>query len=237
MTPSIAQDAVNTALGNFLTSILPAGVKVIVGQVNRVAEPEGDFVVMWPLRRPRLATNLETSADTKFEGSIAGTVMTVSAVDFGEILSGNPVFGTGVADGTTVVDQLTGPTGGAGTYTVSPEQTVSAITLSAGTTEVEQDADCVMQLDVHGPGSTDNAQTISTLMRSAYAVDQLAPSGLAPLYADDPRQLPFINAANQFEDRWSVDVHLQINPVVSAPQQFADAVTLTIVDVDVAYPD
>lgn len=237
MTPSLTQDAVNTALAAFLTSVLPAGVKVNVGQVNRVAEPLGDFVVMTPLRRPRLATNFETDADTKFTGSIAATIMTVTAVAFGELLPGNPVFGTGVTDGTVVVDQLTGPTGGDGTYTVDPAQTVTSRTLAAGTTEIEQDTDCVMQLDVHGPASTDNAQTISTLMRSAYAVEQLSPSGVTPLYADDPRQLPFITAANQYEERWSIDVHLQINPIVSAPTQFADSAALTVVDVDVAYHD
>lgn len=236
MTPSLSQDAINTALGAFLTAILPAGVKVIVGQVNRVASPEGDFVVMWPLRRPRLATNLEIDADTKFEGSITAGIMTVTHIDFGAILPGNPVFGTGVTDGTAVVNQISGPTGGAGSYTIAPAQTVSARTLSASTVQVEQDTDCVMQLDVHGTASADNAQTISTLMRSPYAVDQLSPSGATPLYADDPKQMPFITAANQYEDRWVVEAHLQINPVVSVPTQFADAVAVTTVDVDVAYP-
>jgi hypothetical protein len=57
-------------------------------------------------------------------------------------------------------------------------------------------------------------------------------SGVTPLYAEDPRQTPFTTAAAQFEDRWSVDIHLQINPVVQTPSQFADAVDLTVTDVD-----
>lgn len=237
MTPSITQDQVNTALGNFLTAILPAGVTVIVGQVNRVAEPEGDFVVMWPLRRPRLATNLDTSADAKFTGSIAGTVMTITEVITGVMNEGATVFGVNVADGTTVSAQTGGTPGGVGTYTVAPSQAVSSTTLSAGATEIEQSTEVVMQIDVHGPASADNAQTISTLFRDEYAVEQLdqAAVAISPLYADDPRQMPFITAASQYEDRWTVDVHMQINPIVSVPTEFADSVDLTTVDVDVAY--
>lgn len=236
MVPSITQDAVNTALGAFLTSILPAGVTVIVGQVNRVASPEGDYVVMWPLRRPRLATNLETPNDTKFTASITGANMTVIALLSGAIAGGNQVFGVNVADGTVVVSQTSGPTGGAGVYVVSPSQTVSAETMSTGVVDIEQDTDVVMQCDCHGTAGGDNAQVISTMMRSAYAVDQMAATGVTPLYAEDPRQTPFTTAAAQFEDRWSIDVHLEINPVVSVPQEFADAVTVTPVVIDVAFP-
>jgi hypothetical protein len=238
MTPSITQDAINVALGNFLTSILPAGTTIIVGQVNRVAEPEGDFVVMWPLRRPRLSTNLDTSNDCKFTGSIALTVMTVTAVQLGTITPTNTVFGVGVAANTTIVNQLTGPTGGAGTYTIAPSQTVASETLSAGAIEVAQDTEVVMQIDVHGPSSTDNAQTIATLFRDDYAVTEFEsePIAITPLYAEDPRQMPFVNAANQYEDRWTIDLHLEIAPVVSVPQEFADAVDLTVVDVEVTYP-
>lgn len=232
MTPSITQDDVNTALGNFLTAILPVGVEVVVGQANRVASPEGDYVVMWPLRRPRLATNLETPSDTSFTASIAARNMTVTALLTGAIEENRQVFGPNVADGTIVQSQTSGPTGGAGIYVVSVGQTVSAETMSTGAIDIEQDTEAVMQVDVHGPGSTDNAQIVSTMMRSSYAVEQMEPTGVVPLYADEPRQMPFMTAADQFEDRWMVDIHLQINPVVSVPQQFADAIDLTIVDVD-----
>jgi hypothetical protein len=238
MTPSITEDAVITALGNFLTAVLPAGVTIVRGQINRVSEPEGDFVVMWPLRRPRLSTNYDKSNDCKFAGSIAATVMTVVEVDTGLVTPGRTVFGMGVSDPTTVVNQMTGPTGGAGTYTIAPSQTVEQTTLSAGSTEIEQSTEVVLQIDVHGPASTDNAQTISTLFRADFAVTEFANEAISisPLYADDPRQMPFVNAASQYEDRWVVEAHMQIDPVVSVPQQFADVVTLTVVDVDVAFP-
>ncbi|HEY7294247.1 MAG TPA: hypothetical protein VH916_04355, partial [Dehalococcoidia bacterium] len=73
----------------------------------------------------------------------------------------------------------------------------------------EQAVDLVYQIDVHGPSSHDNAAVITTLWRDEYGVDSFAASlpdpsnpglGLAaPLHADEPRQVPFIDAEQQYE--------------------------------------
>lgn len=64
-------------------------------------------------------------------GSITGNVLTVTAVGSGTVYAGAAISGTGVASGTTVVSQLSGTTGGIGTYAVSiPEQTVASTTIS-----------------------------------------------------------------------------------------------------------
>jgi len=234
MTPSITEDAVNTALGNLLQAMLPqlgAG-KIIVGQVNRVAEPEGDFVVMWPLRRPRLGTNFDQDQAGLFTAAIAGTSMTVSSLTSGEIAEGSTVFGTNVAANTVIGDQISGTPGGIGVYAVTPSQTVASETMLAGGSEITQPTEVVMQIDVHGPNSADNAQVISTLFRDAYAADQLDGTGLSPFFADDPKQAPFVNAANQYENRWVLEAHLQIDPSVIVAQQFATSLTLTLYDVD-----
>lgn len=61
MTPSITNDQIMTALRTFLIAILPDGVEVVAGQVNRVSEPKAsDFVVMTPSARRRLSTNVVT---------------------------------------------------------------------------------------------------------------------------------------------------------------------------------
>lgn len=237
MTPSITEAAINNALGSFLLAVLGLpSTNVIVGQVNRVASPEGDYVVMWPLRRPRLSTNVDSSADAKFTGSIAGAVMTISAVLAGAMNVGAVVFGVGVAANTTVVNQISGTPGGDGNYTIAPSQTVTSTTLSAGATVIEQSTEVVYQIDVHGPASADNVQTISTAFRDQYGVSLFAGTGVTPLYCEDPRQMPFQTAAVQYEGRWSVDLHLQVNPVISVPVQFADLAVITVVDVNVAYP-
>jgi hypothetical protein len=231
MTPSITQDAINIALGNFLTVILnvPTG-NVIVGQVNRVAEPEGDFAVMWPLHRPRLGTNFDTPMDCKFTGSIAATTMTVTDIDSGVIKDNTTVFGVGVAANTKIIEQLTGTPNGIGTYSVSVSQTLASQVLSAGYISVATPTEVVMQVDVHGPNSDDNAQTIQALFRDPYGVRLFEGTGVSPLYADDPRQMPFINAAKQYEERYVVDVHLMVTPVLNTPQEFADSVSVTVND-------
>ncbi|GAA0335385.1 hypothetical protein GCM10009087_52240 [Sphingomonas oligophenolica] len=63
--------------------------------------------------------------------SIAAGVMTVSAVASGALAAGQSLSGAGVADGTIIDAQLTGTTGGTGTYSVSPSQTVAGTAMSA----------------------------------------------------------------------------------------------------------
>jgi hypothetical protein len=93
---------------------------------------------------------------------------------------------------------------------------------------IRQGTQLGIQLDIHGPNSPQNSQIISTLLRDEYAVDFYSASGydIAPLYADDPRQIPFTNGEDQVEDRWVVDLQLQLNAVVTVPQDFADQLSV-----------
>jgi hypothetical protein len=63
-------------------------------------------------------------------GSIATTVLTVTAVTSGVLSIGQTITGTGVTANTRIVAFLTG-TGGAGTYTVDKSQTVLSTTITA----------------------------------------------------------------------------------------------------------
>jgi hypothetical protein len=63
-----------------------------------------------------------------FTASIAGTTMTVTAVNYGVLQVGQTIVGVGVASGTTVSAYGTG-TGGTGTYTITPTQTVASETM------------------------------------------------------------------------------------------------------------
>jgi hypothetical protein len=144
-----------------ILTVIP-GVEVVQGQANYVVEPAGpDFIVFWPLRRERLATN--------YEGGWQG---------------------------------VAAPT---------------AIQASAST-------DLVIQFDVHGPASGDNVQILSTLFRSDFS------SAVGGLYTSDPLQVPFQNAEGLFENRWVVEIHVQVNPVVSYPMDFADALKAAIIE-------
>lgn len=239
--PVPSQSAIQTVLRGFLLQYLPAGVEVIQAQDNRVPEPVGDFVEMTVTRRPRLATNVNTYQDCAFEASITGTVMTVTHVDMGTLLIGATVFGPGVAVGTTILAQISGTPGGIGTYTV-PAQTVAAATLASGAETVMQPTEVVIQLDVHSASegiASDMAQIIATLIRDERGTQYFADAGLdgAPLYADDPRQMPFLNGEQQYETRYVVDVHIQANQALSGlAQQFADQAVIVVTNVEAAFP-
>ena len=69
---------------------------------------------------------------TSFTGVVAAGVLTVSSLT-GTVIIGMTISGTGVTTGTTIVSQLTGPTGGAGTYTVVGSTTVSSTTITGVT--------------------------------------------------------------------------------------------------------
>ena len=223
---------------------MSTGVTIVAGQQNRVAEPANPFfVTVTPMRVDRLSTSVDAAADVKFEGSISGTTLTVSTVDTGVLSAGATIFGPGVTSPTTIIKQLTGPAGGTGTYQVSPAQTVGAETLSAGAKTITQNSEWTCQLDFHSPDTTagDFAMTVSTALRDAYGVDFFANlaaplNGVVPLYADDPRQIFFVNDQNQFEWRWALDCCLQVDQTVVVSQQYSDSATVTLRDVTAVYP-
>lgn len=240
------QSDVLDALRQFLIEVLPDGVPVGAGLVNRVSEfAEDEFVLMTPMRQERLETNIDSPSDLAFTASISGTIMTVTAMDprfpDATIIPELTIFGTGVGPNTKVVEQVTGPIGGIGTYRVSVNKDVSIGTLSASTKLVQRNTKFVIQLDFHGTTlspASDMAATVSTLFRDSYAYSSFANQGLGvvPLHADDPRLVPYVNENQQVEMRWIVEAELQTNQVVRVPVEYADAVSVEIISVDATYP-
>lgn len=240
-TISLTEAQALAALRSFLLGDILPGIEVVRGEVNRVAEPEAaDYIVLWPLSQERLETNETTYADNIVTGSIAATVLTVSAVTRGSLAAGILLLDeTGnLAVNTVIGSQLTGSPGGAGTYSVTPSQTVASETMYGGVRADAVATKLTVQLDIHGPNSGNNVRVIETLFRSEYATSAFADSGydVVPLYSAEPRQAPFLNAEQQFEYRWSLDVCLQITPVIGTPQQFADQLHVTTIEVDTTYP-
>jgi len=170
-----------TALRGLLLTMVAgaaAPVAVVQGDINRVPEPVGsDFIVMWPLFRVRLGTNVDT-------------------------------------------------------YFADDDSPLPDVKLILQPTRFD------VQLNVHGPNSGDNVQLISTLFRDEYSTSYFdaGTTAMQALYTSDPRYMPFDNAEKQREKRWVIDLSLQINPVVTVPQQFSDVVTPTTVNVEGVYP-
>lgn len=227
------QSDVLTVLRSFLLLVLPPAVEVIRAQVNRVPSPKGaDYVVMTPIRRSRLSTNQDAYIDVVMTGSADRGVLTITDVASGTLQLGSTVEGVNVLEPVKVEAFGTG-LGDLGTYTVYPPVTAAAGLLYAGRQQSVAPTEFTVQLDIHGPDSAENAQIISTLIRDEYGCSKFEElnAGVQPLYTSDPMQAPFTNAEQQYEDRWTVDVVMQANPVVSVPLQFADFVNVTLIQV------
>lgn len=241
------QSDIQKALGLFLVDVtgLPTAA-VIAGQPNRVAEPTlTDFVVMTLIRFQRLRTNVDRLIDAKFTGSIVGTTLTVSDVLLGAgPADGAVLFGLNVPPGTRVISQLDGDPGGNGDYQIDSElQVLTAQTFAAGQKVIEIASEAVVQLDFHSEkyASSASAQAFSAAFRDQYGVDFFraltAPMNrITPLYADDPQMRPFVNAETNFEWRLVLEARMQVNQTIAVPQEFYDAVTVQLIDVDASYP-
>ena len=235
-TVSLTEVGVLSALRGFLLDILAPGVEVIRAENNRVPEPKGsDFCVLTPTARMRLATNTVSYSDVIFTGAIVGNTLTVAEVQFGTIAVGQMVTGPGVVttpiigapailteSGSAIGTIVSDSPPSVGQFTIATAQNVASQIMYAGVRSARQPTRLTVQIDVHGPNSAENAQAISTLLRDGYGCYQFAASGydVQPLYADEPRQTPFINGENQYEFRWTVNAVLQANIVIDMPQAF-----------------
>lgn len=259
-TTSPTQIDVLSAVRNFLINVLPVSVEVIRGQQNRVSGPLGpDYVVMTPIMMKRLETNVNLYADCAFSGSISGTTLNVSNILHGTINAGNQLFGTGLATGTvTYITGTISGTGGTGTYSISGALgVIPSQTFACGVFLALQPTEETIQIDVYGPNSAENAQIISTLFRDNYSFQffsgygatpqgwapipiggtlALPYDGVKPLYADDPRQMSQVFGEMQYELRWTIDAHVQVNQVVVAPQMFAGTLKISPLSVQATYP-
>ena len=92
-----------------------------------------------------------------------------------------------------------------------------------------------MALDFYGPNSGAWAFTVQALFRDQVA-RELFPADIKPLYADDPIQIPMVNAESGYEQRWRLDAVMQTNAVVTIGQQTANALAIGLINVDAKYP-
>lgn len=229
--PNPNQSSAQVAVGALLQALLP-GIEIIEAQDNRVPEPAGlDFIIITPIDHVRLSTNVIGYADVAFTGVAAGTNLTVSGVRFGSIASNATLWGVNVAAGTQIVTQQSGPvSGGAGIYLLSQALSLTAQPMAAGNLILTQPTRVHLQLDFHSASvgdAADMATIISAFFRSEIASDAFIGAmtpGVSPLYADDPRQMPFINAEQQVESRWVMDAFVQCNFAIPWPLQFSDGV-------------
>ncbi|HGG2697282.1 TPA: hypothetical protein ACJFU0_004967, partial [Escherichia coli] len=90
------------------------------------------------------------------------------------------------------------------------------------------------QLDFYGPHAADNAQVLATLFRSEFSVRLFRQGGglISPLYCSEPFNTTFPNGQQQYEPRWTLDIQMQINPVVTTSLMFFDNVITRTTEAD-----
>lgn len=112
-----------------------------------------------------------------------------------------------------------------------PNDTGSTATSSVRLTEVRQ-AD--IQVDIYGVRAADRAIALETVFRSGHAYDLIKARDkrVAPLYASEAMQAPFINAGEQWEQRYTVTLSLQVHITVEVPQAYFDRISVTTEQVD-----
>jgi hypothetical protein len=224
-------------LGTVLSSNRP--LDVIRGQQNLTSEPSySDFIIVWPLFQRRLSTNIVTEYDNTVLGYINNDIMTVTDVTNGSVVFGQlvrDVFGS--LENIVVSTQLSGTPQGVGTYQLSNARSVPNDTLYIGERDDWTPTQWTVQLDVHGPNSGNNAKVIEGLFRSEVATKSFADSGydMAPLYCEEARYLPFINAEQQVEYRWTLDLYFHTNPIIKTSEQFADKLHTDLKPVDILF--
>lgn len=110
--------------------------------------------------------------------------------------------------------------------------------VNPGLIAAERSMEWICQTDCYGDDAMELANIISLKARSQYGCDQFATSGfgIQPFYATEPRQTSMINGEQQYENRYTFELHAQYNPSVSTPQDFADTLDIALVEVDAEFP-
>ena len=77
-------------------------------------------------------TSAFTAISASFTGSITGNVLSITTLGAGTVAIGAALMGTGIPQGTMIVNQLTGTALGVGTYTVSNSTTFASGSITTG---------------------------------------------------------------------------------------------------------
>ena len=88
---------------------------------------------------------------------------------------------------------------------------------------IKQQVQVALQLDFFGSGAQSRLSQLSTLWYDAYAFDWFKSQGLPcrPLTIRQLRQVQFINESDNFDQRWTCEITLQIEQSVTISQETA----------------
>ncbi len=241
ITVSPNDNDIETALRTFLLSALPQGAAAFGGLISGTTltvtnKTSGSLLPGMTLNAPGLIPGTQVLA--QLTGTLGG--IGTYQVSVGQSISVENMNAFGVDVILGQINRVPQPAGPdfVVMWAMSRERLETNVDFyqdipSAGNTTFTNKTRVNFQLDVHGPNSAAFAQIITTLFRDDYAIQNFQNSSnfpITPLYADDPRQLPFINAEDQYENRWVIDAAMQADQVVSGViTQFAAAAAMNLI--------
>lgn len=98
---------------------------------------------------------------------------------------------------------------------------------NSGQVSIKTPIEYCIQVNFYGEGSGEMASTFITLSQDAYAFDGF-PAGIKILYATLLKQDPLITGEKNFLERWATEVHIQINPTVTTPADYAEELIVSV---------
>lgn len=199
-----------------LQAITGAVTAVIDGYLYPIASLDLSAASSFSVAATTLQTGFNGTKPTQASvtGSIATTVLTVSAIISGTLAPGQVVSGTGITVGTYIVAQLTGPVGGTGTYTVSVSQTAASTTVTAKGRDVVVTYDSQSGGFIITSANTGTLQSLAGFATGAAATSLLLTSATGAVTsqgADSAVPGPFMDSVLLLTQNW-VTFMLAFNP-------------------------
>jgi hypothetical protein len=128
-------DYMVAVVGQYVYVLTDEFTPTLVGQINtstgRVGITDNGVNVYIVDGSYRYTWRISNPSSALFTGSVSGTTLTVTAVTQGTIGANQSLFGLGVTNETVITGQLTGTTGGVGTYSINLSQTVTSTLMNS----------------------------------------------------------------------------------------------------------
>ncbi|GAN69292.1 hypothetical protein AA0473_1706 [Acetobacter orleanensis NRIC 0473] len=231
--------AITTALRAFLLAVLPPDTPVLLARQNRMAAPNGPFVLMTVLLHQRIATSATRYTATsriilqQQESTVQVSLFGQGAADNAQALSTlfqngwAAEFFTALSENPSFLGSVT--PGPASSFSCQPPPACLPVARSAASSAVPPA--CVMPASTPFAGTSAAQFSVPSSGQSAGQSASGPPPRIAPLYAGPARQIPFVNGERQYEEQWQIDLHLQASFVLTLPQPMASAARLVLADV------
>ncbi|MCP1229963.1 phage neck terminator protein [Acetobacter indonesiensis] len=212
-TPQTAN--ITTAIRAFLLAIVPPDTPVQLAQQNRTVAPSGPFALVTLLNRQPLATVAQTDTATTSRFCLPEDV-TVQV----------SLFGPGAGNNAQRL----------ATLFRTPWACQFFETLTAAQDSPQAETELTVADWLANPASPSNATANASASIATDAGSQKAsaitPARIAPLYTSAPRQAPFISGERQFEEHCLLDLHCQVNTLLTLPTIMAPAASIALVQAE-----